>query len=60
MQFLLLLISIIVIIITINSFIYYSPKLDLVKEDDKYKLLLWYNSYSNGFITRKWKELFKF
>lgn len=48
----------IILVILINLF-YYKPSLDLVKTDDKYTLLLWYN-YWNDYegTVRKYIRLF--
>ena len=50
----------IILVILINLF-YYKPSLDLVKTDDKYTLLLWYNHWDDYEGTvRKYIRLFAF
>lgn len=50
----------IILVIIINLF-YYKPSLDLVKYDDKYTLLLWYNHWDDYEGTvRKYIRLFAF
>lgn len=39
---------------------YYNISFDLVLEDNKKKLLLWYNKKVNGIIKRHWIKLLEF
>jgi hypothetical protein len=47
------------VIALIKSFIRYDPKIDLVINNNKYTVLLWYNSYTcdNEFVERKFVKL---
>lgn len=57
----LILLIILIIIVTVSNYVHYKPHLDLIKVDNKYKLLLWYN-YWNDYdgVERRWIKLLEF
>lgn len=59
MRFFLILMILLSVIALIKSFIRYDPKIDLVINNKKYTILLWYNSYTcdNEFAERKFVKL---
>lgn len=53
---------IIIIIVCVSIFLYqtFKPSIDIVIEDNQRKILLWYNSFEEPTIERKYKILITF
>lgn len=52
-----IIVMILLVIIIISAIQYYRPNIDIVIEEHHYKILLWYNKYTDNVIHRKYKKL---
>ena len=48
-----------IVIVVACIYFNYDPKIDIVLSNNKRRVLLWYNKYDSGYVSRVYKQLFE-